>query len=635
MKKTLALLLLAALLATSLTACDTADSDDEPAKTTESKDSDDTVNIPEYNAADANPASDFKYKQNKDGGITISGYIGTDTEVVIPEKIDDKAVTQIGSYAFANANGLAVTSVMMPDTITLIDSQAFWKCTALTTVRLSQKLEKISGCAFEKCENLSDIYLPDSLTQIGVNAFIYCTSLKHINIPAGSLNEYSWESFCYSGLESIEFAEGLEMIPESAFLGTKIKELVMPKSVKEIRWQAFAGCENLEKVTLHEGIEILDDSAFSHCPKLTEVVIPTTVKTMTERTFAECPALKKIIFQGDAPENYVSNATTLFGVGNVNYTVYYQKDAKGFTTPRWNGYKAAPVGSEPSLTFYEDYEYTVNSDNTVTITDYIGKGGDIVIPQQIEGKDVTKIARLVFYDNETIVSVKMPDTLTEIGPGAFSSCSTLTTVELSDNLEIIDACAFFVCDNLSSVTLPETLTEIGYSAFSNCRSLAHIRIPKSVTTWETDSFCYTGLESIELEEGLTSIGNAAFAGTKITEIVVPASVKTIGTNVFNDCRQLESITLNEGLVSIGDYTFESMSALKELVIPASVTDLTEVAFNCCYGLEKLIFAGDAPANFIYDDPDMTANNVDFTIYYHEGAEGFTSPEWNGYTTEIW
>ena len=629
MKKAILALLALSLLTASFAGCKTSleRTPDTTAVT--------TSNIPEYNAEDANPASDFKYNRNKDGGITINRYIGSDTDVVIPEKIDGKDVTQIESMAFWRGKGAAVTSVMMPDTITEIRGQAFAECSELTTVRLSQNLKTINGAAFEKCEKLSNIVLPDSLTKIGTRAFINCKSLKHINIPAQALSEYSWESFCYAGLETIEFADGVTMIPESAFLGTQIKELVIPDSVKEIRWQAFAGCENLKKITLPEGVEILEAAAFSNCPKLTEVTIPASVKTMSERTFAKCPALKKITFQGDAPADYISDENVLLGVGKASYTIYYQKNAKGFTTPLWNGYKAAPVGSEPKLSFEGDYGYITNADGTVTITEYIGNNSEIVIPAEIESKAVTEIARLLFYNNNSIVSVKMPDTITEIGAGAFTACAKLTTVELSRNLKILNACSFFACDLLSSITLPDTLTQIGSYAFSNCGSLTQIRIPKSVTVWGVDTFGFSGLETIELEEGLASIGDSAFAGTKITEIVVPGSVKNIGTRVFNDCRQLASITLNDGLISIGDYTFESMSALKELVIPASVTDLTEVAFNCCYGLEKLYFAGDAPANFFYEDRDMTANNVDFTVYYREGAKGFSFYRWDEYPLEIW
>jgi hypothetical protein len=65
--------------------------------------------------------------------------------------------------------------------------------------------------------------------------------------------------------------------------------------------------------------------------------------------------------------------------------------------------------------------------------------------------------------------------------------------------------------------------------------------------------------------------------------------------------------------------------------------MTEMVFDHCASLRTVKFCGNAPNDFIYppDDPPHVPHNVDCTIYYHEGSRGFTSPEWNGYSTEIW
>lgn len=127
-----------------------------------------------------NPASDFEYANDADEGMIITKYIGTDTDVVIPEKIHGRPVTQIQYEAFS---GTDIVSVKMPDTVTYMGVAAFRGCSSLTTIDLSQSLTTIDTEAFNNCTKLSEIKLPDALVSICDRAFLNCTSLENINIP--------------------------------------------------------------------------------------------------------------------------------------------------------------------------------------------------------------------------------------------------------------------------------------------------------------------------------------------------------------------------------------------------------------------------------------------------------------------
>lgn len=271
-----------------------------------------------------------------------------------------------------------------------------------------------------------------------------------------------------------------------------------------------------------------------------------------------------------------------------------------------------------------DFIFEENDEGGITIKRYIGQGKDVIIPDVIQNKPVTQIGIYAFVTNKitvadpsnVVVTLKMPDTVTIIGLGAFQDC-----------------------DQLETVTLSNTLREIGAISFQGCKNLKHITIPSTVRRIADEAFESSGLESITFEEGIEDIhGYGAFACTKLKQIIFPSTLKETGHSSFAACSELESVTLNEGLVKIGHKSFAACQKLKEIVIPQTVETVTEMAFTNCSGLEKIKFDGNAPDTFEHSDSISGVwdpYNVHFTVYYHENAQGFTSPEWYGYPTEIW
>ena len=260
-----------------------------------------------------------------------------------------------------------------------------------------------------------------------------------------------------------------------------------------------------------------------------------------------------------------------------------------------------------------DFRYEVNENEGITITRYTGNDIHVVIPATIEGKPVTKIGQWAFRE-VGIVSVKMPDLVTEIVGEAFMDCTKLTEIQLSN-----------------------TLYRIGSYTFEGCTSLKHIRIPSSVRVLGELMFRQSGLETIEIEVGIEEIPDNAFAESSLVELTLPDSVKRIGSQAFGACN-LESVTLNEGLITIEHKAFATNPNLKEIIIPKTVETVTDLVFSMCTGLEAVKFKGNAPSTFKYSNSVSGVwdpYEVHFTVYYHQDAEGFTAPEWYGYPTQIW
>ena len=113
----------------------------------------------------------YSFSQNK---VYISGQKLTEmTSIAIPD-----GVTIIGENAFRNCKSL--TSIIIPDGVTIIGEFAFYNCSSLTNVTIGNGVTSIGARAFDGCIKLTSITIPDSVTSIGGYAFLNCSSLTDI-----------------------------------------------------------------------------------------------------------------------------------------------------------------------------------------------------------------------------------------------------------------------------------------------------------------------------------------------------------------------------------------------------------------------------------------------------------------------
>lgn len=120
----------------------------------------------------------YMYTINKDNTVTIDQYDGFDENVIIPSEIDGHTVTTIANKTF-NSN---VKTVVLPNTVTKLEDEAFYFCIELEKVTLSNNLKEIGKDVFYYCNKLQSIKIPDSVQVIKGANFKYCTSLKNISV---------------------------------------------------------------------------------------------------------------------------------------------------------------------------------------------------------------------------------------------------------------------------------------------------------------------------------------------------------------------------------------------------------------------------------------------------------------------
>lgn len=173
-------------------------------------------------------SGDFSYEVYN-GYALILRYEGTSTELVIPSTIDGYTVKYIGfwdDFSYSIINKAPITSVTIPDTVTVIGTRAFENCEYLTTVNIPDSVTTIGEEAFRDCKNLTTVNIPDSVTIIGDRAFKGCNinqlvlnknvvtwgleafeRVKTIYVPKGIVNEFV-HSFSFDSWISNVYFEG-------------------------------------------------------------------------------------------------------------------------------------------------------------------------------------------------------------------------------------------------------------------------------------------------------------------------------------------------------------------------------------------------------------------------------------------
>ena len=233
----------------------------------------------------------------------------------------------------------------------------------------------------------------------------------------------------------------------------------------------------------------------------------------------------------------------------------------------------------------------------------------VIIP-----KSVTTLEHGVFRGCSSLISVVIPEGVTEIGCLAFALCSSLESVIIPEGVTTIEEDSFYYCSSLTSVEIPEGVTEIGSYAFGLCSSLESVIIPEGVTTIEEDSFYYcSSLTSVEIPEGVTEIGSYAFSWcSSLESVIIPNSVTTIGDCAFYDCRSLTNVEIPNSVTTIGNWAFYYCSSLTSVEIPKGVTEIGECVFVFCGNLQNITFTDTDTWYYTSNDDYTNGTQIDVT-----------------------
>ena len=401
-------------------------------------------------AGDYYADGDYEYRVLNDGTIEIVRYNGSDTNLIIPSKIEDKEVTSIGKKAFAYCK---IASVSIPNSVTNIEEYAF-SYSDIESITIPNSVTSINDNTFEGCENLMSVDIPNSVTSIGSFAFANCTNLKELTIP-DSVTVIKGCAFegC-KNLENISIPNNVISIGGNAFENTlwineqlennslvivnniliysnrNIVEVTIPDNVTSIGDNAFNGNKNLKKVTIPKSVAYIGNGAFSGCSELESIIIPDTVNSIDDSAFSDCWNLTTVSIPGSVSNigacafsgcTNLESVTISEGVLNIDYKAF--ENCKNLANV-----------SIPSSVINIGYNAF---NNTIWLKQ---QSGEYVI-----------VNGILISVSVTTEKITIPKDVKTIGNGAFFRCSLITDITIPDSVTTISDNAFAECDKIKDV----------------------------------------------------------------------------------------------------------------------------------------------------------------------------------------
>ncbi|MBO4433911.1 MAG: leucine-rich repeat protein [Bacteroidales bacterium] len=461
-------------------------------------------------------------------------------------------VPTIGIEAFNLCR--ALTSLILPSSLTSIGESAFANCSGIYTIDFSPNITFIGRGAFSQCTSLQELVLPAGLVTLSEREnFSGCTSLTTVTFPANE-TFHTIPYLCFDGctnLVSTSFPANITNINQSAFRncgftslpegwgrktitygsepyrGCPIASITFPDDWTSVPNNFCWGWKSLQEVNFGTGVTSIGGSAFRDCTALTDgskVVIPAQLASIGSYCFAgsgltSLPA--GINRTGISMDDHVFASSALTTVDVSNWTTIPQgcfQECGSLTS--------ATLGS--SLTSIKAYAFSsCPVFNSVTLPASLSEMGNYCFSgtalSDIPGglHDCASFGENIFRGTP-MTNITMPSGMTTIPTSMFNSCGSLTTVNLND------------------------VVTVGNYAFSGCGLLSSVSAPNVVTVGEDAFYRNYALVSIELPSVVTVKGNAFTESTSLQTVDFGSHITTLGQDCFNNIQTMQAIYIRNG-----------------------------------------------------------------------------------------
>lgn len=525
----------------------------------------------------------------------LTEYTGDSELVVIPDGIQ-----AIDEYSFSGKEN--VKKVVIPASVTYINSSAFENCSSLNDFEVAEDNEEYyteDGVIYDKkadsqlvlfpCGRDGAYSVPDTVKTIGDGAF-YTSRLERLEIPASvetigsGIVDYcsflttitvSEDNAIYSSSDGIVYDKSqtrLVIVPPGIS-----GEHTIPDTVTELEDFAFYSCYKLTKINLPGNLKTLPMGVFAGCSGLKTIQLPDGLETIEDRAFVGCTSLESIT---------IPEALTNFGAYVFTQCTSLQSIKVDYSNFEFNSKKGVLFNA------YGDTLYAYPT----------GKSGDYEIPS-----GTVTIKQGAFFSAMDLGTVTVPDSVTDIEPIAF-------VMPGSDMRP-----ANFKLKGSAGSAAAEHATTYGIE-FETVGDSQQPVIPEKGLTEKIDGVSY------RTYDGKTA--RVVSVDDDVREIIIPDNVTiqgmVVAVNQINvqafAGSAVETIVVGDNVEKIMDLAFLECSKLRSVTLGANVSKCDYSVFNACYALEKISVSSENATFFddngvLYEDID----NENRTLVHYPSA----------------
>jgi len=461
--------------------------------------------------------------------------------------------------------------------------------------------------AFNNCSDLVSVRIPESITSISVDAFEECNNLKSVYFNAtncsvcGFEDDICWSEVFPPSIERVIIGNNVKTIPNNAFFGcSALTTLDIPESVTAIGNRSFLGCSGLTSITIPNSVTSIGDHSFSSCSGLTSITIPESVSAIGWDAFGYCSGLTSV---------YIPQYVAQFG-----------------SCPFYGCHNLKEINVDNNNEYYSSTDGILLNKDETELIQWPGGKEPCYIPSS-----VTKIAWAAFGGNSRLKNIVIPNSVVEIGTGAFG-WSGLTSITIPNSVTTIGEMAFQRC-HLTSVYIPSSVTTIKTRAFEQAfdmspatvefesiESLANILFEdKYANPLLYAEVLYINGEKIKdliIPETVTAIGAYSFYYKELTSITIPATVTAIGCNAFGNCYNCSSVTCLSTIPPVLDSEVFRVKETATLYVPHGSISLYQNSDWAQYFANIIELTPETEATLTLKGAD----NHSFTLVYREGTK---------------